>query len=80
VLRDIEGLSTDQTAAVLELSFAAVKARLWRARLQLRELLSEHFTKHKEPDRVQVRSEIAPPCKVSFLGKTSFSFVDAVGS
>jgi RNA polymerase sigma-70 factor, ECF subfamily len=48
VLRDIEALSIDQTAAVLNLSHTAVKARLWRARLQLRELLSEYFGKHEE--------------------------------
>ena len=48
VLRDIEGLSIDQTAEVLDLSHAAVKARLWRARLQLRELLSEYFSKHSK--------------------------------
>jgi RNA polymerase sigma-70 factor, ECF subfamily len=48
VLRDIEGLSVDQTADVLALSPAAVKARLWRARLQLRKLLSEYFSTHKE--------------------------------
>jgi RNA polymerase sigma-70 factor, ECF subfamily len=48
VLRDIEELSVDQTAEVLALSPAAVKARLWRARLRLRELLSEHFIKDKE--------------------------------
>src|SRR6266496_1303770 len=52
VLRDIEGLSTDQTAEVLDLSSAAVKARLWRARLQLRELLKEYFSKNREPARV----------------------------
>ena len=34
VLRDIEGLSIDQTAAALNLSHTAVKARLWRARLE----------------------------------------------
>ena len=48
VLRDMEALSIDQTAAVLNLSHTAVKARLWRARLQLRELLCEYFRKHKE--------------------------------
>ncbi|MGA7634957.1 MAG: sigma-70 family RNA polymerase sigma factor [Terriglobales bacterium] len=48
VLRDIEELSVDQTAEVLAVSRAAVKARLWRARLQLRELLSEYFSKHEE--------------------------------
>jgi RNA polymerase sigma-70 factor (ECF subfamily) len=45
VLRDIEGLSTDQTAEVLNLGPAAVKARLWRARLQLRERLNKYFGK-----------------------------------
>jgi RNA polymerase sigma-70 factor (ECF subfamily) len=49
VLRDIEGLSLDQTAEVLCLGPAAVKARLWRAPLQLRELLSEYFSNRKEP-------------------------------
>jgi RNA polymerase sigma-70 factor (ECF subfamily) len=43
VLRDIEGLSIVQTAEVLELTTVAVKARLWRARLQLRERLSNYF-------------------------------------
>jgi RNA polymerase sigma-70 factor (ECF subfamily) len=45
VLRDIEGLSTDQTAEVLNLGPTAVKARLWRARLQLRERLNKYFGK-----------------------------------
>jgi|HubBroStandDraft_5_1064220.scaffolds.fasta_scaffold127765_2 RNA polymerase sigma-70 factor (ECF subfamily) len=43
VLRDIEGLSIEQTAEALTLSHAAVKARLWRARLQLRERLNKYF-------------------------------------
>jgi len=60
VLRDIEGLSIHQTADVLDLSPAAVKARLWRARLQLRELLNEYFSKHKERARVPVRLETGP--------------------
>ena len=36
-LRDIENLSTEETAAALGLSVPAVKSRLLRARLQLRE-------------------------------------------
>jgi len=60
VLRDIEGLSIHQTADVLDLSPAAVKARLCRARLQLRELLNEYFSKHKERARVPVRLETGP--------------------
>jgi RNA polymerase sigma-70 factor (ECF subfamily) len=51
VLRDIEGLSMDQTAEILGLTPAAAKARLWRARLDLRGLLNRYFSKHKEPNR-----------------------------
>lgn len=43
LLRDIEGLSTRETADVLELSEGAVKTRLSRARLQLREMLSVYY-------------------------------------
>ena len=45
VLRDIEGLSIIETATVLGLHATAVKARLLRARLQLREQLSKYFKK-----------------------------------
>jgi RNA polymerase sigma-70 factor (ECF subfamily) len=45
VLRDVEGLSTEETAAALELSVPAVKSRLLRARLQLRERLGRFFQK-----------------------------------
>jgi RNA polymerase sigma-70 factor (ECF subfamily) len=52
ILRDIEGLTIDQTAVALNLSQAAVKARLWRVRLQLREALSKHFGREKESARI----------------------------
>ncbi len=47
-LRDIENLSTEETAEALGLSVPAVKSRLLRARLQLRERLSRYFRKRKE--------------------------------
>jgi RNA polymerase sigma-70 factor, ECF subfamily len=47
VLRDIEELSIDDTGEVLGLSPVAIKARLLRARLQLRERLTRYF---KTPD------------------------------
>jgi RNA polymerase sigma-70 factor (ECF subfamily) len=53
VLQDIEGLSTVQTAEVLNLSQSAVKSRLWRARLQLRERLNEYFGKSAESAQVE---------------------------
>jgi RNA polymerase sigma-70 factor (ECF subfamily) len=54
VLRDIEGLSTDQTADILNLSPTAVKARLWRSRLQLREHLNKYFGKQADSDSAQL--------------------------
>jgi len=44
LLRDVEGLSTAETAQILDISPGAVKVRLHRARLQLREHLSEYFS------------------------------------
>lgn len=43
VLRDIEGLSTAETAEALDLTESAVKSRLLRARLSLRSELAEYF-------------------------------------
>ncbi len=50
VLRDVEGLSTEETAEALGLSIPAVKSRLLRARLQLRERLNKYFAKKKSGD------------------------------
>jgi RNA polymerase sigma-70 factor, ECF subfamily len=44
LLRDIEGLSTEETAEALGLTPGAAKVRLHRARLALRERLSEYFS------------------------------------
>jgi len=54
VLQDIEGLSTAQTAEVLNLSYAAAKARLWRARLRLRQRLTWYFSKKRESRPVRL--------------------------
>jgi RNA polymerase sigma-70 factor (ECF subfamily) len=53
VLRDVEGLSTEETAEALDLSIPAVKSRLLRARLQLRERLNKYFKKRKSGDGKQ---------------------------
>jgi RNA polymerase sigma-70 factor (ECF subfamily) len=53
VLRDIEGLSTEETAEMLGLSVPAVKSRLLRARLQLRERLAKYFKSKKNGDAKQ---------------------------
>ena len=51
LLRDIEGLSTLETGEVLNLSETAVKTRLSRARLRLRELLTGYYGERM--DRLQ---------------------------
>ncbi|HWQ04727.1 MAG TPA: sigma-70 family RNA polymerase sigma factor [Longilinea sp.] len=43
LLRDVEGLSIEETATTLNISQAAVKTRLLRARLRLREDLSNYY-------------------------------------
>jgi RNA polymerase sigma-70 factor (ECF subfamily) len=43
LLRDIEGLSIEETAQALDVSQAVIKTRLLRARLKLREALSEYY-------------------------------------
>lgn len=43
VLRDVEGLSTAQAAAITGLGEAAFKSRLHRARLAVREAMEDHL-------------------------------------
>ncbi len=45
LLRDVEGLSTEETAKLTELSVPAVKSRLHRARAFLRKELNEAFAR-----------------------------------
>ena len=49
LLRDLEELSLEETAEALGVSVSAVKARSFRARLQLREWLTCHFRTGKQP-------------------------------
>ncbi len=49
VLRDVEGLSAEETAQALGLSVAAVKSRLHRARVFVRRELAEYLTRSITP-------------------------------
>ena len=67
ILREMEGLSTRETAEALDVSEDVVKTRLRRARLQLRELLSDYFAEQEEvvSDRRYVFSRLTTqdqPC------------------
>jgi RNA polymerase sigma-70 factor (ECF subfamily) len=44
VLRDVEGQSAEETGKILKLTVPAVKSRLRRARVFLREQLNEYMT------------------------------------
>ena len=46
-LRDIEGFNTEETSEILGISIQSVKTRLHRARLSLREKISEHYREGK---------------------------------
>ena len=46
LLRDVDDLSTEETGEALSLSVSAVKSRLLRARLQLREKLTGYFKRN----------------------------------
>jgi RNA polymerase sigma-70 factor, ECF subfamily len=70
VLRDIEGLSLEQTAEALNLSLSAVKARSWRARLQLRERLSTYFKRAEQSVGVEPRSSEAEPVDLEQCGRS----------
>jgi RNA polymerase sigma-70 factor (ECF subfamily) len=61
VLRDIEGLSIAETAEVLSLSHTAVKARLLRGRLQLRERLNRYFRTETDSARVELTARADCP-------------------
>lgn len=46
VLRDVEGMSTEETADMLSITIPTVKTRLHRARLALRRAISAYFAKN----------------------------------
>ena len=48
VLRDVQGLSTQEAAEALEITDTALKVRLHRARLQLRERLADYLVEQRE--------------------------------
>jgi RNA polymerase sigma-70 factor (ECF subfamily) len=52
-LRDVENLSTQETAEMLDLSVPAVKSRLLRGRLKLRERLNQHFRRAPAGGKLQ---------------------------
>src|SRR5215471_4148239 len=45
LIRDVEGLSTEETAEVLNISVPTVKTRLHRARIALRDAIADYFDK-----------------------------------
>ena len=48
VLRDVQGLSNTEAAEILDVSISALKARLHRGRVALREMLNEYVKQRSE--------------------------------
>ena len=61
VLRDLEGLSIEETSKTLGISAANVKARLMRARLFLREALGKYFHEDQTRKSDKPKSPRIPP-------------------
>jgi RNA polymerase sigma-70 factor, ECF subfamily len=53
LLRDVEGFSTEETAQALNITDSAVKTRLLRARLKLRDRLDKYFRAPQAPEVVK---------------------------
>ncbi|MBN2296966.1 MAG: sigma-70 family RNA polymerase sigma factor [Deltaproteobacteria bacterium] len=49
IMKDVEGLKNEDIAQTLGLTVPAVKSRLHRGRLVLREILSDYFRKYSDP-------------------------------
>jgi RNA polymerase sigma-70 factor (ECF subfamily) len=63
LLRDIDGFDTQETAARLEISHAAVKVRLHRARQALRTLLEPHFAQETNAVPHDSVALLEAPCR-----------------
>ncbi len=60
LMRDVHGMSTDDTAEALGLSVPAVKSRLHRARLFLRQRLSDYFDSGTKADGATTQTASRP--------------------
>ena len=71
ILRDVEGLSARQAAAVLKASERAVKSRLHRARLALRTRLEPIVTGKEAPRRLSGCPDVARSWSLNLEGEVS---------
>jgi len=61
VLRDVEGLSTEEACEILSLSEAALKSRLHRGRLFLRKQLADYAVSRTAAPSMMQKTGIIPP-------------------
>ncbi|MBI3083136.1 MAG: sigma-70 family RNA polymerase sigma factor [Candidatus Omnitrophica bacterium] len=60
VLRDVEGLSTEEACEILSLSEAALKSRLHRGRLFLRKQLADYAVSRTAPHSMMQKAGVIP--------------------
>jgi RNA polymerase sigma-70 factor (ECF subfamily) len=63
LLRDVESLSSEETAQLLGLSVPAVKSRLLRGRLKMRASLNKYFRFDQTPRRLNLFAQPRIPWK-----------------
>lgn len=56
LLRDVDGLSNQKVAEILDISVPAIKSRLHRARVMLRKYLSRYYTDYQNDDYIALGS------------------------
>jgi len=78
MLRDVEQLTTEETAEILNMGIPAVKSRLLRGRLMLRESLNKHF-KRGLSYQLRKTGAMALPRKAANLGRRMQRAEEALG-
>ncbi|HLK32603.1 MAG TPA: sigma-70 family RNA polymerase sigma factor [Terriglobales bacterium] len=67
LLRDVEGMSAQQTAEILRITVGTVKARLFRARARIREMLTPYVSPPPSRSRPVLARSYAPSADMSAM-------------